>query len=177
MTKEPTTIEKIMHIERRIEGQTSDMLGLFQTFFYDLITLHKLRDALGDEMIADAFGDPSHVTTQIAEMNMQNDTQKRPFDLIPYDDLKLVDKRKGDYDSIELVLRGQLGTYRLRIGHSITDSAKIYDVYQNDKLFATLYPTIRPSSLAGLGEDGAFYTFRLLRNGIDVLVRREDRNN
>jgi hypothetical protein len=35
-----------------------------------------------------------------------------------------VGKEKGDYGSTEYIYKGQLGTYRLRIGQSIVDDEK-----------------------------------------------------
>ncbi len=53
---EPSTLDKILRIEERIEGQKVDILGLFENYLYDFISLHKLRDQLGEEMVIDAFG-------------------------------------------------------------------------------------------------------------------------
>jgi hypothetical protein len=167
MTKEPTTLEKILHIERRIEGQTTDMLGLFQTFFYDLITLHQLRKNLGAEMIADAF----KVTEGV---NMPTKDRKEQYDEVPYDSLRLVDKVRGDYGTREYVFQGQLGKYRFRIGHSITDEGVTMDVYQNDDQLVTLFPTRSRSEFAGKNEDGDFYIFRFRKEGVEVLKRKQD---
>jgi hypothetical protein len=52
------------------------------------------------------------------------------FEQIPYDRLTFVGKEFGDYDSKEYIYRGQLGTYRLRVGESITDEGKGVSVFK-----------------------------------------------
>jgi hypothetical protein len=90
------------------------------------------------------------------------------FEQIPYDRLTLVGKELGDYNSKEYIYRGQLGTYRLRVGESITDEWKVFYIYQNNKLFLNLYPTRSKRVFVGKDEDGEYYIFRF--EGKEVLV-------
>lgn len=97
-----------------------------------------------------------------------NDT----FEQILYDRLTLVRKEKGDYSSVEYIYQGQLGTYRLRIGQSITDDGKVFYIYQNNRLFLNLYPTRTKRVFVGKDEDGDFYFFRFERKEVSVFKRK-----
>lgn len=96
------------------------------------------------------------------------------FEQIPYDRLTLVRKEIGDYYSKEYVYQGLLGTYRLRIGHSITNEGKVYYMYQNNKMFLTLYPTRSKGVLVGKDEDGNFFLFQFLGKEVKIFKREYD---
>jgi hypothetical protein len=100
----------------------------------------------------------------------QDNTQT--FEQIPYDRLTLVRKELGDYDSKEYIYRGQLGTYRLRVGESITDEGKVFYIYQNNKLFLNLYPTRSRRVFVGKDEDGEYYIFRFEGKEVSVFKRK-----
>jgi hypothetical protein len=52
---EPSTLDKILRIEDRLEGIKGDIFGLMDNYISDLIHLHVLRDLLGEDMVTDAF--------------------------------------------------------------------------------------------------------------------------
>lgn len=106
-------------------------------------------------------------------MEMPKQTQNT-FDQMPYDRLTLVRKEMGDYNSKEYVYKGQLGTYRLRIGQSITEEGKVFYIYQNNKMFMTLYPTRSRMVFVGKDEDGDFYLFRFEGKEVSVFKREYD---
>ena len=107
------------------------------------------------------------------EPQMPTDPQST-FEQIPYDRLTLVRKELGDYNSKEYIYRGQLGTYRLSVGESITDEGKVFYIYQNNKLFLNLYPSRSKSVFVGKDEDGEYYIFRF--EGKEVLVFKRGTN-
>ena len=94
------------------------------------------------------------------------------FKKIPYDRLTLVGKETGDYGSTEYIYRGQLGTYTLRIGQSITDNGKVFYIYQNNRLFLNLYPTRTKRVFVGKNEDGDYYFFRFVGKEVSVFKRK-----
>jgi hypothetical protein len=103
--------------------------------------------------------------------SMSSGTQNR-FEQIPYGRLTLVRKEKGDYNSVEYICQGQLGTYRLRIGQSITDDGKVFYIYQNNRLFLNLYPTRTKKVFVGKDEDGEYYIFRFEGKEMSVFKRK-----
>ena len=103
---------------------------------------------------------------------MSNNTQDT-IALIPFDTLELVGKEQGDYNSTEYIYRGTLGTYRLRIGQSITDNnGKVLYFYQNNALFLTLYPTRTRKVFVGKDEDGEYYLFRFDGKNVRVFKKK-----
>ena len=104
---------------------------------------------------------------------MPQRTQNTP-DQMPYDQLTLVGKEMGDYDSKEYIYKGQLGTYRLRIGESIVDDEKAYYIYQNNKMFLTLQSTRYRNVLAGKDENGDFFLFRFKGTEVTIYKREYD---
>ena len=105
---------------------------------------------------------------------MSSNTQDA-FDQTPYDQLTLVGKEDGDYGSTEYIYRGDLGTYRLRIGQSITDkNGKVLYFYQNNALFLTLYPTRTRMVFTGKDEDGLIYLFRFDGKDVRIITRKYD---
>lgn len=100
--------------------------------------------------------------------------EQRPYEEIPYDHLIAVGKETGSYGSIEFTYQGNLGMYRLRVGQSIIDDQDILQIYQNNKLFITLYPTRTKKVFVGEDEDGKFYVFRFAGKQLDVFKRRYD---
>ncbi len=104
---------------------------------------------------------------------MANSTQPT-FDQIPYDRLTLVGKEEGDYGSTEYLYRGQLGSYTLRFGQSIVDNGKVLYIYNNNKMFLSLYPTRTKNVFVGKDEDGEFYLFRFNGKELNVFKRKYD---
>ena len=102
---------------------------------------------------------------------MPNDSHDA-FKQIPHDRLTLVGKETGDYGSTEYIYRGQLGTYTLRIGQSITDNGKVFYIYQNNKMFLNLYPTRTKTVSVGKDENGDFYFFRFEGKEVSACKRR-----
>ena len=102
---------------------------------------------------------------------MPNDSHDA-FKQIPYNRLTLVGKEAGDYGSTEYIYRGQLGTYTLRIGQSITDNGKVLYIYQNNKMFLNLYPTTTKKVFVGKDENGDFYFFRFAGKEVSVFKRK-----
>ena len=102
---------------------------------------------------------------------MSNDSLDT-FKQIPYDRLVLVGREEGDYNSTEYIYRGQLGTYTLRIGQSITDNGKVFYIYQNNRLFLNLYPTRTKRVFVGKNEDGDYYFFRFVGKEVSVFKRK-----
>ena len=94
------------------------------------------------------------------------------FEQIPYDRLTLVRKELGNYNSKEYIYRGQLGTYRLRVGESITDEGKVFYIYQNNKFFLNLFPTRSKRVFVGKDEDGEYYIFRFEGKEVSVFKRK-----
>jgi len=96
-----------------------------------------------------------------------------PSGEILYDYFVLVDKEIGDYGSRECLHRGQLGTYRLKVGNSITDVGKVVYIYQNDRFFLNLYRTRARNVWVGKEEDeGKFYLFQF--DGKEVTIFKRD---
>ena len=95
------------------------------------------------------------------------------FEQIPYDKLTLQQKETGDFGSTEYIYQRLLGTYKLRIGESITDAVKVFYIYFNNKLFANLYPTRVKKVFVGKDEEeGDFYIFRFNGKDVNVLKRK-----
>ncbi|MGB5875126.1 MAG: hypothetical protein WBH56_15510 [Bacteroidota bacterium] len=103
------------------------------------------------------------------------DQEQNTFEQIPYDKLTLQRKETGDSGSTEYIYQGLLGTYKLRIGESITDAGKLFYIYFNNKFFANLYPTRVKKVFVGKDEEeGDFYIFRFNGKDVNVFKRKYD---
>ena len=67
--KEIATIDKILHLENRIQTLTADFEGLFQNYVSNLILLRELRAKLAEEMVDDAFPPSSDDKTPTVSEN------------------------------------------------------------------------------------------------------------
>jgi hypothetical protein len=163
----PSTLDRIFSVERRIRLLKGDFEGLFEKYVTDLLQLRELRERLCSEMVDDAFPpSQSDKTPMLAE----GAEEEKTFDQIPYDRLILSGKEEGDYGGIDYLYQGQLGTYKLRFGQSITDDGKVFYIYQNNKMFVNLFPTRTKRVFVGKDEeDKEFYIFRFDGGG-EVLV-------
>jgi hypothetical protein len=103
---------------------------------------------------------------------MSKDTQT-DFQQIPFDKLILTDKEVGDFDSVDYIFQGNLGTYKMHFGHSITDDKKVIYVILNNKHFVTIFQTRRPKVLVGFDEEeNEYMIFRFNGKEVEVFRRK-----
>ena len=96
------------------------------------------------------------------------------YQQILFDILKFVKKENGDFNSIETVYRGQLGTYRMRVSTSITDEGTVYQFFQNGKMMINLFPTKSQKTFVGKDESGDYFVFKF--EGVDVNIFKRHYN-